>query len=590
MRFAASLGLLSVLSGLAAAQAQPQPSTLRVDQAVPPLIPGRIEQLAPPSTPRLAPSLRPAPPAPARGPGAEQRVRVSSVRFTGNTALPDADLLPLVQPLIGQEVALAAVEDARIRVISAYGRAGYPFVTASAGLTPEAGGALLVLSVTEGHIASVKLDGDVGPAGTQVLRFLEPLVGGGPITTSRLERALLLTGDIPGLTVRSVVRPLQGGEAGALELVALLTRRPFSGYLAVDNRGYKLTGPLQALAAVGANSFTSLGERIEATLFLAEGAEQTFGQIAGEGFVGGSGLRVRLYAGHGLTRPGSFLRATGYEGHTTALGVAAQYPIIRSRPMNLFATAQFDYLDSEVRVDPNVAQSLDEVRTLRAGLEGSALDSLMPFAPAAAMTAASLRIHRGVSVLGATGAADTPGPARVQSDFGFLKWTGELSRTQPIWMPTEGAVVSIYGIVAGQHSSDILPLAEKYQLGGGRLGRGFYAGQVTGDSAIVASVELQLDVRPAPIALPGLSGNMADLNPTAQFYLFYDHGRTWENLDTDPDRRVESFGAGVRFFLTESTQFDIEGVRRRTRRVDAAGSNVSPLGESAAFFRLLTRF
>jgi hemolysin activation/secretion protein len=90
--------------------------------------------------------------------------------------------------------------------------------------------------------------------------------------------------------------------------------------------------------------------------------------------------------------------------------------------------------------------------------------------------------------------------------------------------------------------------------------------------------------------MPGLSGGLVDVNPTAQFYLFYDYGRTWENLTTDPNRRVESWGAGVRLFLTESTQLDFEGVRRIARRVDAAGAAVEPLGESAAFFRLLTRF
>jgi hemolysin activation/secretion protein len=83
---------------------------------------------------------------------------------------------------------------------------------------------------------------------------------------------------------------------------------------------------------------------------------------------------------------------------------------------------------------------------------------------------------------------------------------------------------------------------------------------------------------------------MVDVNPTAQFYLFHDYGRTWENLPTDPDRRIESWGGGVRLFLTDSTQLDLEAVRRLARRVDAAGNTVDPLSENAAFVRLLTRF
>ena len=579
MRLQASLVAFVILSGSAHAQ------------RVPPLTPERLQQLAPPEEPRLAPALRPAVPEATRGPNEQVRVRIVAVRFTGNEALPESRLLSLLQPMVGQEVPLAAIEDARIRLISAYGQAGYPFVTASAGLTPRDGGAELTLSVVEGHIASVKLDGDIGPAGTQVLRFLEPLASGGPVTTSRLERALLLAGDIPGVSLRSVVRPLQGGDAGALELVAQLQRQAVSGYLSVDNRGYRLTGPVQGILTVGANSFTSLGERIEATLFQTQDWEQSFGQITGETFLGGSGLRARAYAGHGVANPGGVLAAIGYQGITTVAGLAAQYPIVRSRPLNLFAGAQFDYLDSEVQVGkPGSRQSLDQVRTLRFGFDGNALDTLIGFAPAPATNTASIRVHQGTAWLGATSASNNPGPARLGSDFGFTRWTGEASRTQPVWAPSDRLLLSVFGLVAGQHSDDVLPLSEKFLLGGNRLGRGFYAGQVTGDSGFGATIELQLDVRPPPFQMPGFTGELAEVNPTAQFYLFRDHGRTWENLQTDPDRTIESWGGGVRMFLAENLQLDVEAVRRMTRRVDASSGSGPSLAETAGFFRLFTRF
>ncbi|NKC32837.1 ShlB/FhaC/HecB family hemolysin secretion/activation protein [Falsiroseomonas selenitidurans] len=557
--------------------------------APPPLSPGQIERVAPTPPPALAPSLRPALPQPAEGPGAALRVRITGLRITGNEALPEAPLRALLAPLVGQEVPLAAIEDARIAAISAYGQAGYPFVTASAGLVPEAGGSVLVLSVIEGRIESVKLDGDIGPAGTQVLRFLAPLAGSGPVRTAALERALLLAGDVPGVIVRSVVRPLEGGSSGALELVARVSRRAVSGYLSVDNRGYRLTGPLQGLLAVGANSFTSMGERVEALLFQSQDYEQTLGQVSAEAFLGGSGLRMRLYAGYGVTRPGSFLAQLGYDGTALLAGVGASYPIIRTRPLNLYTALQFDMLDSEVEVGtPGRRQSLDQSRVLRFGFEGQSLDSLLAFAPEAAVTTANLRVHQGTDWLGASDSAATPG--RVGSDFGFTKWTAELSRSQPVAMLAEGLMFSVYGLVGGQRSDDVLPLSEKFLFGGNRLGRGFYAGQVTGDTAFGASGELRLDVRPAPFRIPGLGEGDATVQPSAQFYLFRDFGQTFENLTTDPDRTVESWGGGVRLFLAEGIQLDIEAVQRLTRQVDAAGSSVKPLSETAGFFRLLTRF
>ncbi|WP_270938766.1 ShlB/FhaC/HecB family hemolysin secretion/activation protein [Falsiroseomonas oryzae] len=583
MRVGSSVGVLLCLAVLAVPASAQRP---------PPITPELIERLAPPEAPQLAPSLRPAVPEATRGPGDQVRVRVVSVRLTGNEALPERELLPLLQPLVGAEVPLSAIEDARIALISAYGRAGYPFVTASAGVSPVADGVALTMSVVEGRIASVKLDGDIGPAGTQVLRFLDPLVGGGAITTRRLERALLLAGDMPGVTVRSVVRPLQGGESGELELIAQVTRRPFSGYFAVDNRGFRLTGPVQGIFAVGSNSFTSFGERIEASIFRAEEREQTYGQISAEAFAGGSGLRLRAYAGSGVSNPGGFLEQIAYQANTTAAGVAAQYPVIRSRPMNLFAAAQFDYLNTEVEVgSPSVRQSLDRVRALRFGFEGNALDTFFGLAPAPATTTALIRFHQGVPWLDASRPGDLPPPGRVDSNFEFSKWTAELSRSQPVIGLGDGLMLGIFGQVAGQHSGDVLPVTEKFFLGGTRLGRGFYAGQVTGDSAFGATVELQLDVSPRPVPLPASLFPGLEFNPGAQFYLFRDYGRTWENLLTDTGQTIESWGGGVRLFLTDWLQLDLEGVRRLTRRVDATGStNVPLLDETAGFFRLLTRF
>ncbi len=563
--------------------------TVQAQVAPPVLTPERIEQLAPAPSPRLAPSLRPAVPEPVTGPGAQARVRIGRVRVTGNLSLTEAEILRVVGPLAGQEVPLAAIEDARIAVISAYGQAGYPFVTASAGLAPGEAGAELTLSIVEGRIAAVRLDSDIGPAGTRVLRFLQPLTTSGTVTNAALERALLLAGDVPGVTIRSVLRPLQGGEAGALELVAQVTRRAFSGYFSADNRGYRLTGPVQGLLTVGANSFTEYGERIEATLFQTQDWEQSLGQVSAEAFVGDSGLRLRGYVGVGRSRPGSFLAQIGYTGNTQLAGVAATYPIVRTRPFNLFAAAQFDMLNSEVLVgDPATRQSLDEVRAVRLGLEASTLDGLLSFAPGAATTTMTVRLHQGVGWFGGSN-TQSPLPARVSSDFTFAKISAELSRTQPMVRLADQTVLSLFGQVAGQRSDDVLPTSEKFLFGGNRLGRGFYAGQVTGDTAFGATMELQLDAVLPPVTLP-FGETPTELTPSAQFYLFRDFGRTWENLASDTGRTVESWGGGVRLFLTDQVQLDIEGVRRITRRVDAAGSSVPPLADTAGFFRLLTRF
>jgi hemolysin activation/secretion protein len=142
----------------------------------------------------------------------------------------------------------------------------------------------------------------------------------------------------------------------------------------------------------------------------------------------------------------------------------------------------------------------------------------------------------------------------------------------------------VQALVAGQWSDRVLPPSEKFYLGGNRLARGFYSGQVTGDNAIAAALELQLDLRPEfSDATFGL------VSVPTQFYAFYDWGRTFEN-NTDPNRRVSSYGGGVRLTINRAVQLDVEAVRRITRRVDAGGPAADPLRNMAYYGRFLTRF
>ena len=91
--------------------------------------------------------------------------------------------------------------------------------------------------VTEGRIASVKLDGDIGPAGTQVLRFLNRLTEKQPIDSATLERYLLLAQDVPGVTLRAVLEP-STDQPGALNLIAQVSRQAVSGLATIDNRAF----------------------------------------------------------------------------------------------------------------------------------------------------------------------------------------------------------------------------------------------------------------------------------------------------------------------------------------------------------------
>ena len=537
-----------------------------------------VPLLAPTAPPAVGPGRAAVPPA--LPVAAQGNVAINAVRFEGVTAFPPARLTALTGSLTGPAVPVAALEEARAAIVSLYRAQGYAFVTADATLGADG---TLRFRVAEGFISEVRLEGDIGPAGTQVLRFLNRLVNVQPLDVAALERQLLLAQDIPGVTIRTVLRPA-GTAPGALSLVAQVSRQAISGYLTADNRGSRFAGREQGLAALQFNAFTEFGERTELALFYARGNTQLFGQASFQAFIGGSGLQVRLYAGRGAARPSGVLRSIGYEGETTVAGVALAYPLIRRRSQTLKILGSFDLLESEITVEDRAGQpqrlARDSLRILRLGTDWSVFDMLLGEAMPATNTLLA-RVSQGIAGLGATGSGALDA-SRIGARSGFTKFNAEVTRTQSLFAPWAGALVSFQSTAAGQWSNDVLPLSEKFYLGGNRLGRGFFAGEITGDRAIAFSAELQLATQHE---LPAF-GTSLRLRPL--YYAFFDTGRSFENRNSDPDRRLSSTGLGVRVQLNERFEAQLEGVRRLTRQ--PAGPNVRALREDALFWRVLARF
>ncbi|MEJ0046308.1 MAG: ShlB/FhaC/HecB family hemolysin secretion/activation protein [Rhodospirillales bacterium] len=516
----------------------------------------------------------------------EITVAIRAVSIEGATAYPPGTLESLAAGLTGDAVPAQKIEAARAAILNRYRADGYVYTTVNARI--RAGQLRFV--VTEGRIVDVKLDGDIGPAGTQVLRFLRHLTEVRPIDTHSLERWLLLAGDIPGVTVTSTLNP-STEDPGALTLVASVRRDKYSGQISADNRAFRQTGPEELLSQFDLNSFTSFGERTEVSLYHTFNNTETFGQLSEEFFVGGSGLKLRVYGGAGETTPSGTLGAIGYDGVTRVGGVQMSYPLIRSRQQTLNLIGVFDAIESEILTNTGTAghaveASFDSLRVLRAGADYSIYDIWL--GPAFAATSnATLRLSQGLPILGASPNGDHTAP-RLHERIDFTKFSSEIDRTQSLFSPFKGAGVSMKVAVEGQYSDNILPPEEKFYLGGPHFNRGFYYGEVTGDSALAVTFEPLLDVNFMTLeSLPAWIGPVA---LSAQFYAFYDWGNAWQNQSTDADHTLRSVGGGVRFYVGPRIEMDVEGVSRLTRTPDGEPPAVSRLKSSAIYWQVLGRF
>ena len=543
-------------------------------------LPGVVQ----PEQPKLAPglSLPPRPTAP--GTVTEGAVHaITSVAVVGVTAFPKSAVDALTGNLTGPAVPEGQIEASRAALVDLYRSHGFVYTTVQAVIQ----GSEVRFQVIEGYITDVKLDGDIGPAGTLVLKFLRHLVGQVPLKASELERWLLLSQDIPGLTVRSVLNP-STGDPGALTLVAQVSRRPFSGYAVADNRAFDLVGPSEALGVFNLDSFTQFGERTQLSLFGALDGTNVFGQLSEELFVGGSGLKFRIYAGLGESTPSGQLKAIGYHGGTDVFGFQFAYPLVRTRAQSLNLTAGFDALENNVdnNLGPNgetERSSYDSLRVLRFGETYALLDTILG-AERTGINTFNARLSQGLSGLGASANGDTyTPPPRLGEVITFTKFNGDMSRTQTLFKPFEDASVALVGRVGWQYSNVLLPPAEKYYLGGPQFNRGYYFGQVSGDKAVAATAELQLTTKvPLPKPVP------FELN--SQFYVFYDWGEAWQNTPLEAGVVLRSFGGGVRLFASTATEVDFEGVYRVNRYPNGQGPDIPALNSGAFYWQILQRF
>jgi hemolysin activation/secretion protein len=205
-------------------------------------------------------------------------------------------------------------------------------------------------------------------------------------------------------------------------------------------------------------------------------------------------------------------------------GGEVSYPLIKARSQSLSLVGAFDATESEVTSERT---TYDSTRVLRAGADYALQDTLLGDGRPA-VNLASARVSQGIPGpwLGASRYGDIDA-GRTGERFDFTKFSGGVSREQTLFVPWDGATVSLLDLVTGQVSNSPLPPAEEFYLGGSIFTRGFYSGEVAGDNALAVTTELRLNT--------GFDTTLFShaFNVGAQFYGFYDWGQTWQNLATD---------------------------------------------------------
>ena len=552
------LGAAAILAGTQAALAQIVPPSAE---------PGRIEQrFERRPAPQVSPEMVvPAPDGAKPPPEAAQiRFLLKQIEIDGGTVYPADALAPLYRALLNTQVSLADIYAVAERITAKYRADGYVLARAVVPAQRISDGTVRI-TIVEGFVSRVLFD---GPANDLMRRYAEKIKASQPLRFADLERYLLLMNDVPGTIARGVFAPSPDVPGGS-DLTIFTEKRVVDGFVSMDNRGTRYTGPFEILAGAGLNDAAGLGERLTLRYVTATQTDEIqYGEVSGDFAISSEGTRLQIVASRSNTHPGYTLKPFDVKGFGTTVTARVVHPVIRSREHNLNLAGSFTARDVEQKILGT--QSFDDrLRILRAEASYDMLDAWDGINLIAA------EVSQGLDAFGAReSGSDFLSRANGRSDF--TKVTGQVSRLQRLTRN-----VNLLVAFAGQKSANQALLAsEEFALGGAEFGRAYDPAEITGDDGWAGRAELQIN---DPLPLP---------EPVSyQLYAFYDGGVVYNN---DPGSSgsdsLVSAGFGVRANLTSWMSGLVELAVPLTRGVSAVSVNPDEQNDPRVFFALAARF
>lgn len=472
-----------------------------------------------PSLPKLDPTLEFTPPATAQSLPGGAKVTLKQVQFAGNTAFNSQQLNAVLNEVTGRSYDFAGLQALAQKVSEHYRANGYPFARA---FIPEQRfvDGVLQLVVVEGRYGEISTIGDArfAPA---ALGFLAKLSSGDVIEFSRLERALLILNDQPGVQTSSVTRPGQAFGTGDL-MVDVAAAPTFTGELGLDNHNNRYTGEYRARTRLQWDRPFMLGDQIVLRANLSNQA-QYLGDLSYSLPLGTSGLRGQVgYSSsyYELAKQFASLDATG---KATTASAGFSYPIMRSQQRNLTLLVNYQHKKLDDKQGAANAKNAKTSQLIPVTLQFNHRDSL----GGGGVTYGNLVYTLGKLNLDTSLKAADAASAKTQGTFNKLNL--DMARVQAVPMNN----LTLFGRVATQFTAKNLDSSEDFGLGGANGIRAYPSGEGYGDEGWFMQLEARYQL-----------GNITS-------YTFYDVGKIKVNHTTwaadNNKRALAGYGLGIRY-------------------------------------------
>jgi len=487
---------------------------------------------------------------------------LGGVVIEGATVFELGVLTKSYEEFLARSVTAKDIETILQRLTGIYRDAGY-FLTRAVAPRQSVRAGVIRLRIIEGYIERVSVVGRF-PSRNVIDRYADAVLNERPSKLGTVERMLLFTNDLPGVSVVPTLKAIDEA-AGQYEMLLNLTYRPVNAFAQIDNLGTPEVGRLQGLVTGTLNSPFGLGERIQATFITVpdQPKELLYGSLDATLPVAANGARVSLLGAYGAADAGGEKRALDSESESNQFIARIHYPTIRSRNESLWLIGTFDFRNfREWELGKIIAR--DRIRVFRLGAQWFVRDRLR------GQSQYLLEASQGFDFLEAS-EAGSPTLSRPDGRSDFTKFSGKAVRRQPL-----SDRIDVELSLLGQFALNPLLSYEEFALGGEVIGRGYDFSEVSGDSGVASSVELRY-------TQPSTSKWL----DRYQLYLFVDAGAVWNRAPGSSYKRdtLASTGAGLRLTSFGTLQASIEGAKPLTGAVETRGDD-----DWVVFFTLSARY
>ena len=420
---------------------------------------------------------------------------VRRIRFVGAVRRHRAALRQLVAPYLNRSIDFATLQQLVDLVAEHYRSDGLLVHVLLPAQDITAG--VVTLRIVPARLGLVRVQGaPVGDERRIANWIYRQVASGAPIATPALERGLLLLGDLPEFAVSgSLVR---GSQLGLTDFDVEVSPKPaVLGAVSLDDYGNGSTGVARLSAQLGVDGVLGFGTRLGLSAMHSSGSD--FLQLELGLPVRNDGWRFGADASRMQYRVrGSSFQALAISGSTTSAGLHLRYPLLRSRPANVYVRlrGEFNAIRS-ANATGSVADQSYDTRVAHATLDANWLGT--------GLNSASLRLSAGDIGRAASGSFNR--------EYGVA---GGFAKLHYAYAYTRSLVDGLSGHVAlsGQFANRNLDSSEQMYLGGPYAVRGYASGQLPATQGALLSLQLSR-------ALPR----------RAQAELFYDVGavRTWKS-------------------------------------------------------------